>query len=236
MARRTDPVILQQYLAQRDGQRAMPATLASELAWSEQKLDRVVDRAIAEPGLCISRGRRGVIEFTGNEIGHLPNVYRHAYRILAHNWGPKQGYRNIEIYPTAHSGHRGAAEWIHPDAVMTADPRRRSSQNDPPQVHTFEIERAGGFKIQSIFEAFVQGRGADFSWVIFSRDDITTDDYWDRVAWAAQYVDVGLITYDNIGRWSTWSTDLRAGRRKRNRDDTDQFRHNVMGETLPYPV
>jgi len=188
-------------------------------------------RAEDQWSLCVAKGRKGVIEYFGDEIGSMPNVYRHAYRVLADYWGPRRGFRHIGIYPTAHSGRRGAAEWIHPDAVMEADPKRKSSKSDPLQLHTFEIERPGGFKIQSIFEAFVQGRGADYSWVLFSSSDIKTDDYWDRVVWAARYVEVGLIEYGKIGSWSTWRTHLAAGKRRRTRNEVVQFKANVLDGT-----
>ena len=58
------------------------------------------------------------------------------------------------------------------------------------------------------------GRGSDFSWVSFSERDARSDQYRDRLVWAARSVGVGLITYAKPGAFSTWDTWLAAIPRK----------------------
>jgi hypothetical protein len=202
-----------------------------ELGWTAEKFQRVLARAELEPRNCIARGRGGVIEYTGNEVGGVPLLYRHAIRILETYWSRERKYKNVEVFPTAHGGHRGASDWTHPDAVLRADPARRSSQDALPYLHSFEIERPGGFKIESIFQAFVQGRGADYSWVIYSESDIKTPEYRDRVHWAAASVDVGLISYVKPGSWTTWNS-VREPKKRRgsSRGEKALFRLYVLGE------
>ena len=54
------------------------------------------------------------------------------------------------------------------------DPKRKTPHNPGPVSHSFEIERPGGFHLDSIFQAFVQGKGTHYSWVIFSESDLTS--------------------------------------------------------------
>jgi hypothetical protein len=231
MRRRTDVEKLRDVLSRWPGQRATPAKLIDDLEWTPEKFQRVLARAEQDPRKGIARGRGGVIEYTGNEVGEIPLLYRHVFRILEEYWSRERGYRNVEVFRTAHGGRRGAADWIHPDAVLRADPARRSSKDAPPYLHSFEIERAGGFKIQSIFQAFVLGRGADYSWVVYSESDVKNDDYFDRIQWAAKSVDVGLISYGKPGSWTTWRTIREPQRRTSTAKEKTLFRLYVLGET-----
>jgi hypothetical protein len=201
------------------------------LEWTSEKFHRVLARAELEPRNCIARGRGGVIEYTGSEVGGVPLLYRHVFRILGGYWSREQKLRNVEVFATAHGGRRGASDWMHPDAVLQADPARRSSRDALPYLHSFEIERPGGFKIESIFQAFVQGRGADYSWVIYNESDIKTPEYLDRVHWAAASVDVGLISYVKPGSWTTWKSVRDPKRRDSSKAEKALFRLYVLGET-----
>ena len=229
MARRTDLDKLRDYLASLDTQRAMPARIASGMNWDAEKLDRVLQRAEADPSTCIARGKGGVIEYTGNEIGAVPLLYREVTRVLETYWAKSLGLRQARPFKTAHGGRRGMADWIHPDAVLSAFPRRKRSRTAPPDLHSFEIERAGGFKMDSIFQAFVQGRGSDYSWVVFSASDVAKPDYFDRALWAANYVGVGLISYGKPGSWTTWKLHLSAKRRSSKKTERDEFCEEVLG-------
>ena len=210
----------------------MPARVAAGMGWDAEKLDRVLQRAEADPSTCIARGKGGVIEYTGNEIGPMPLLYREVMRVLETYWAKSHGFREMRMFEkTAHGGHKGMADWIHPDAVMRAFPRRKSSPRAPYDIHSFEIERAGGFKIESVFQAFVQGRGSDYSWVVFSASDVMRPEYLDRALWAAGYVDVGLITYGKPGSWTTWKELLPAKRRSSTKTEREEFCHEVLSGT-----
>ena len=230
MARRTDLEKLRDHLASLDTQRAMPARLAADMHWGPDKLDRVLEKAAADPSTCIARGKGGVIEYTGNEIGAVPLLYREVTRVLESYWAKHHKFRDVRMYKTAHGGRRGMADWVHPDAVIEAYPAKKSSPKSTHDLHSFEIERAGGFKIESIFQAFVQGRGSDYSWVVFSNTDIARPEYLDRVLWAAGYVDVGLISYGKPGSWTTWTTHLPAKRRGSSKKERDEFCNEVLGD------
>jgi hypothetical protein len=231
MRRQTDVEKLRNALSHLPTQRAKPRVLIDELEWTADKFQRVLIRAELDPRNCIARGRGGVVEYTGNEVGCVPLLYRHAFRILEGYWSRSRGYRNVKVFRTAHGGRRGAADWIHPDAVLQADPVRRTSKDAPPLLHSFEIERPGGFKIESIFQAFVQGRGADFSWVIYSESDVKTTEYLDRVHWAAGAVDVGLISYVKPGSWTTWKSVREPKKRTPTAKERVHFQHYGLGET-----
>ncbi len=171
----------------------------------------------------------------GTKLAASLLLYQHVFRVLKDYWSRDRGYRNVKVHPTARGGRRGAADWVHPDAVLEADPARRSSKDASPFLHSFEIERAGGFRIESIFQAFVQGRGADYSWVVFSESEIKTQERRDRVLWAAGTVDVGLISYVKPGSWTTWLTLRNPKRRSATESERQLFKLYALGAPLEEP-
>lgn len=221
--------MLQDELARRSPQRATPQQLAESLGWDSDLVKRVVDRAEQDPGSSIRRGRGGVVKFTGTERGDSL-LYTEVSRILRDYWAPRGGLRPpapefsvVEIVDTAQSGHRDGFDWVHPDRVMRALPARRTDPKLGPDIHTFEIERPNGCRIASVFQAFVQGRGSDFSWLICHRNDLGTGAQCDRMFWALKRTDVGLITYTQPGSWTTWEQQRKAGRRQYTRSERADF-------------
>ena len=82
---------------------------------------------------------------------------------------------------------------------------------------------AGAFKLVSIYQAFVQGRGSDYSYVIYHRPDVKNDDQYDRMVWAAESVGVGLIGYVKPGASTTWMDVLPARRRSASAEERRAF-------------
>lgn len=68
------------------------------------------------------------------------------------------------MYATARPNQRSGRRWVAPDLVMACHPGRKSRPDVPKLLHTFEVETASGFGIESVYQAHAHGRGADFSW------------------------------------------------------------------------
>ena len=225
--RRTQVKMIEDFLKGQSPQQAMPKKIAAELGWTEAKVRGVVKDAEATGESVLNSGPGGVIKFTGTERGHSL-LYGDVSRVLENKWSEKQKFRDPLIFEVARGGRRQGLDWIHPDLILRASPARKTHSSDKPDLHTFEVERKGGFKIVSIYQAFVQGRGATYSWVIYHESDvdIATNEL-DRVIWAAKSVDVGLISYKKPGAIGTWKIVLKAKKRTRSADDLAAFVTNT---------
>ena len=227
MPRRPDVQLLRDFLKLQPSQRASLARVQNGLAeeWNSDaaKVRRVVDRAVGDPDLAIDRGKGGVIEYTGAEHVRDSLLYQKACQVLQRSWAPRNSLKDGIARVSARGGRRGLADWMHPDVVVAGKPKRRSGPNDEVRYHSFEVERLNGFHLDSIFQAFVQGKGSDFSWVLFSEADLRSDLYEERVLWAASRVGVGLISYGKPGSFSTWRQLHRAEFRKPDKRERGEF-------------
>jgi hypothetical protein len=76
-----------------------------------------------------------------------------------------------------------------------------------------EVEVNTGFDIKSIYQAHAQGRGANFSWVFFASSESSSPNF-ERIEWAADELDVGLVEFKRSGASGTYRTRLEARRRE----------------------
>ncbi len=171
-------------------------------------------------------------EFTGSEPEKDALLYRQVSTVLKNTWGPKHHMKDLPPFVTAHAGKRGALDWMHPDLVILGTPKRKTHPTDTDVCHSFEVERLGGFKLDSIFQAYVQGKGSHFSWVVIHQRDIRTDQYEIRVRWAAKRVRVGLITYEKPSVYSTWRPCLDAEPRKPSKAESREFQDLAISDLL----
>lgn len=229
MARRNDVQILRDTLAARSPQRATVRQILADgdVSWSEEKLQSVIDRAVKDPTSHVHRGRGGTVEFIGSERGDSL-LYRHVSRILETYWARSEGLRDVEVFNTARGGQRTGLDWTHPDLVLRALPRRRRSQTDAPDLHSFEVERPGAGKLVSVFQSFVQGRGANFSWVVIARQDLARSEQYERILWAADQVGIGVLSYGKPGSFTTWRTERPAPRRDPGPSERELFENAAL--------
>jgi hypothetical protein len=208
----------------------LKAELGQIHGWTDEKVQRVVDRAVEERKNCISRGKGGNVEFTGSERASEPLLYRHVARILSTSWANDHKLKGAVPHFTAHGGHRGAMDWLHPDVVVTGRGRKRTGTDDGQRWHSFEVERPGGFHLNSVFQAFVQGRGSNFSWVVLCDSDVENPDYLDRVHWAASQVGVGVIVYSRPRAYTTWWELRPAVERRYTKLERQNFKDYALGD------
>lgn len=237
--RRTDVEKLCEAISQHPLQQAGLVALRTELEWPPEKLTRVIAKGLADPScqLFMVRGGRS-IRFRGSEARGGINgvgIYYDVSRIIEQRWAPKRHCREIVMHSTERARQRSGHRWSCPDLVMECHPGRKSSPDASKLIHAFEIESAGGFGIQSVYQAHAHGRGADFSWVVFQRgQDRENRDHpdWDRIVWAAMELGVGLIGFSNSNSLATWHVNREAKRRASTRVERQAFRESVLGRTF----
>jgi hypothetical protein len=205
--------------------------LARDLGWTEEKVSRVVTAAMSEASTPVERGPGGVIRFRGSETGVAPGIYYDVQRVVRDYWAPKHGLRSPRVEITSTSGRRGAGVWCHPDLVMSALPARRRNRDDPPFLHSIEVEVNTGFDIKSVYQAHAQGRGANYSWVFFASSEGASPNF-ERIEWAATELQIGLVEFKRSGASSTYRVRLEAERREVTTEDREIFCENTGFDDL----
>ena len=125
-------------------------------------------------------------------------------RVFTKYWGPnKFGLKALQGDAPIVAGRprgRPRRDWARPDLVAFAHPRRKRTATSPREIHSFEIEQHRGFKIQSIYQAYEQARGANYAWVFADADHIP-----DKLAVAAKDLGVGVVIFGNPNSSVTYS-------------------------------
>lgn len=226
---RTDVGRLIAVLERVPSQRCSVDGLASQFpGWTRDKLERVIGAAIADPTTQVKRGAGGFIRYTGAErFGEADRVgvYLEVQRIIEKHWEHQPQFRDVRVEIVGRARNRSGHEWSCPDLIMHCFPGRRNSPDERRQLHAIEVETAQGFSIRSVYQAHAQGRGADFSWVLFHQlpADPQRSTEWERMVWAAKQVGVGLVGFRNSNSYRTWTTFLEPVRRTPTDPERQQF-------------
>jgi len=191
-------------------ERKVVATLVAEHRWTESRALSTVARALSIDSR-FGRGKGGTIKFSGSDVA----IYGDVVRCIEAYWGPRLGLRNCRARDCHEAtGAKLAGKWVYPDVVLLADPKRRDSVSDPLEIHSIEVEQRSGFSIQSVYQSYEQGRGANYSWVHFVADPKPGEEWWDRIVRAATELGVGLVAMSEpriVGSW----VQIRPARRRK---------------------
>lgn len=186
--------------------------------WTAEKFDRKLAEALATSPVSRVAGRGGYLRYYGDERSGGtagPGLYDSVERILAKHGLLGCRCREREVAPTARLKGVAGARWLIPDLVLCCHPKV-GAQLGATVLHTIEVETSAGFSIESVYQAHAQGRGADYSWVLFSQRSpglITHDEQ--RITWAATELGIGLISFSNPNSVNTWTVIRKAARRGR---------------------
>lgn len=189
--------------------------------WTPERAASAIDRALADQEVDLLAGHADRIIYFGNDS----SLYYHAARGMAKAWGRAMGLRNVLAIRTAHTRKgRHEGNWLHPDLLVLADPRRRRSATAGREIHSVEVESSGGFTIGSIYQAFEQDRGADYRWV-FAAKVMDPGAARDRIEVAAREMGVGWVEMSPLTAPSQWTTRTQA---RRNPQVTADSRAHLM--------
>jgi len=208
MPRRTNVELLVDSLMEFDRQQASANKLAVALDWDIEKVMRVVNAARSDSTRPVQVGPGGVIQYRGSERGKETGIYQDVARVIENYWAKKIGLREPHVTVTARGGRRRGEVWSHPDLVLSALPPRRRHRDDPPDLHSIEVETYSGFDIKSVYQAHAQGRGADYRWVFFATAPKVNPPL-DRIQWAAAELNIGLVQFDRAGASTTYKVHSR---------------------------
>lgn len=210
------------FLAHHDHQRARQTTIVEALAprWmTAEQAALTIDRACAATNCNVTHSPGRSVTYWGTEIGSHIALYDSVERIITSYWGKRvSGLRRIHS-ELPKSGHgTGEGSWTRPDLMLFADPRRRKSIHDPRETHSLEIEKRNGFDVRSIYQAYEQGRGANYRWVFAHHDDIDS-----RITLAADDLGVGIVIFNNPAAYGTYKTVRHARRRSAKPAEREHF-------------
>lgn len=144
----------------------------------------------------VTRSHGGRLIYWGTERYSTVALYDAVGHTFCNQWGPKmlrlQTGTDPNVSPLPKRPPRTAGDWTSPDLVVFARPVKRRSIKDPRDTHCFEIEQRNGFTIASVYQAYEQGRGANFTWVFAHAEGTST-----QIRTAAKELGVGVVTFRN---------------------------------------
>jgi hypothetical protein len=163
---------------------------------------------------------KGGVQYFGSETGEKPGLYKEVRRGIEKRWGADNSMRRINVLHTSRTSIRGSGSWTQPDLVAKVV---RKSTARPRDVYlAFEVEQAGGFDIESVYQAYEIGRGADFSWVFYA-GPACSGTKMRRIEIAAKDLGVGIVHASKPTAPAAWKTIVPARIRDRTKQEQDDF-------------
>lgn len=192
-------------------ERASFSQLAEALgsSWTADRVEAKARHFDGDVGVPIIVTRNGV-QYFGSESGRRPGLYKEVRRGIERRWGADNSMRRIAVRHTSRRPTRGSGSWSQPDFV--AQVRRKSNANPPIVYLAIEVEQPRGFGIESVYQAYEFGRGADFSWVFYSGVECDGPK-WDQIEIAARDLRVGVVHAARPTVPSHWETKIEARQR-----------------------
>ena len=197
---------LETHLRHCDGQTDSRDACVSALSpWmTADQAGATIERAIADTTTRIRPAHGRKLVYYGSENRSGPALYKAVGNVFSKHWGPdhlglKVGTGADEIVVKTLTA-RSKGDWTMPDLVVFAHPRRKKTATSPREIHCFEIEQRDGFKIQSVYQAYEQARGADYAWVFAHASELDP-----RIEKAADELRVGVVIFDNPNSGVTYS-------------------------------
>ena len=163
---------------------------------------------------------KGGVQYFGCETGKKPGLYKEVRRGIEKSWGADNSMRHIDVRHTSRTSVKGSGSWTQPDLVARVV---RQSTARPREVYlAFEVEQAGGFDIESVYQAYEFGRGADFSWVVYG-GPVCSGTKMTRIRTAAKDVGVGIVHASKPTVPSAWKTIVPARIRDHTKSEQGDF-------------
>jgi len=146
----------------------------------------------------------GGVLHRGRETLTDPPLYREVANSIERTWKTKS--KTPRAFPVGRAASKIYGLWAHPDAVIRVE---RTTAARDTLWHSLEIEQSNGFNLQSIYQAYEQGRGADYSWVFFTGVKPVGVPF-ERLLRVAKECGVGLVNMPKPTQPSGWDYMLQA--------------------------
>ena len=201
----------------------------TEAVWDVPRLQATVDYSKEKgkdyAGLSLSPGGKTLRLSKGERSAINTGMYRDIVEAIN-----SDGVKIDRIFDglhrkvyDVHNIGRQNGHWSRPDLVVEL--RTRPELSRSKELHSIELESEGGALPVNVAQAYVSGRGATKSWLIFSLKDYestalarSSDPDWVATEKLAKDLGVGLIGYQNLSAASTWRIVLPAKKRRSDKD------------------
>ena len=169
-----------------------------------EQAEETIAKAIDDDGSRITATLGRKLVYWGIENRAQVALYDAVGSVFSKHWGPthlglKQGVGGDELVVSALTS-KSKGDWMMPDLVAFAHPRRKRTTTSPREIHCFEIEQRNGFTIKSVYQAFEQARGANYAWLFAHSDSVDV-----RIADVAREQGVGVVIFGNPNSSATYS-------------------------------
>jgi hypothetical protein len=207
--------------------------------WTPDRVKEWADRFSLDPAIPVSLVNGRSLSYYGTETGAEPALYRDVKSGLESKSRPEAFGSHPEVFLTP--GKKGHGPWTNPDIVVRR--KLKSTAKKTMHVHSLEVEQPNGFCIQSVYQAYEQGRGADFAWVFYSglrrvelisrRYEVSGNDVeMRRILVAAKELGVGLVHVQSPTVPSGWKVILEARERDVAESARAEFENRCPGAFL----
>ena len=188
-------------------------------SWTSARLDAVWVYMVARPkqygNVTRVRGGNGFKIRTNERTATGTGFYRDIINVLEGSainiekiFNPK-GNSPVREVADVHAGRTGKGRWSRPDVFLFI--KTRPTLSLAKEIHSFEFQTAGKATPANVAQAYVSGRGAQYTWLLFDAKDRPTrkadrlaNSEWQAVEALSIKLGVGLMSYRHLSRAHSW--------------------------------
>jgi len=187
-------------------------------SWTSARLDAAWAHMAARPQyghVTRVKGGNGFKIRTNEKTATGTGYYRDIINVLEGSainiekiFNPKGNSPVREVHDV-HAGRTGKGRWSRPDVFLFI--KTKPTLSLAKEIHSFEFQRAGEATPANVAQAYVSGRGAQYTWLLFDAKDRQSrkakrlaDPEWQAVEALSIKLGVGLMSYRYLSRANTW--------------------------------
>jgi hypothetical protein len=198
-----------------DGSAVGNTNLMRRLKWSADTYFKLRDDLVTEAKVQTGRGRGGSVRLaTPHESGAQPKrtkkgsperaLYPRFLESLK-TWASGQGWTDHVVQQTSDQGRRRTGgRFTRPDFVVVGMKKYEYTPGIVRDLETFEVKPIGA-TIEAVFETAAHSRIGTKSYLaLHTAADNPTEDDLGRIEAECQRFGVGLVTFEDPGRFDAW--------------------------------
>ena len=240
-------------LVRKDGRRDGNTTLSE--SFLEQAKSRLgenfgvevywrVRNALIEDGkLERGRGKGGSVRLIGESV-KLPKAKPQKYRketqlydpfhqTIQKDWVDEYDITDFVSEVSAHKGSKfTGGKWTRPDVTLVSVGNYPFIPGKSVEVITFEIKPAGEYGVEGVYETASHSAFANKSYLALHTAENQSDaeDFLERLEKEAVRFGVGLVTFEDPGKWDTFEVIVEAQHKIPSPRDTNEFLSRLKNE------